>query len=329
MSAIVNIEGVGEVKTELAHIPCKDIRENIIMLRPVDRENIQYIELAESVKKNGVFTPISVRKIPDPENPANYLYGIVDGLQRWTAAKDAGRETIPAQVIQIADGDVLEAQILANIHKVETKPHQYSQALRQFLGMNPTITYRELASRLSQSEAWLGQRLSLGLLHKDIATLVDEGKIGLANAYSLTALPQDVQTQYVERAMTENSQLFSPSMKKIAQEIRSAKRQGREVEHKFSPTQRLQKVSEIEDQMKVPTIVKQLLINNNITDPVEAAKMALSWVLHLDPVSIAADKAKWDIAQAEKEKAKAKRQEEREAKKAEEAKLAATGIKTE
>lgn len=326
MSSPIKIEGVGAAPTRLAHIPCKDIRENLVMLRPVDRENPEFIMLQDSVKKNGVITPISVREIPDPGDQSKTLYGLVDGLQRWTSAKDAGHETIPAHVITVADGDVLEAQILANIHKVETRPVEYSKALKTYLGSNFTMTLRELANRLSQSESWVSQRLSLTNLGDDVAELVNEGKIGLANAYSMTQLPKDVQSQHIERAMTENSQVFAPSMKKLAQEIRTAKRQGRDVEHKFSPQIRLQKVSEITDEQKNPVLVKSLLMNSNITDPLEAAKLALAWVLHIDPVSIAADQAKWDARQAEQEVNKEKRKAERQAKKQAEAEAAQNGV---
>lgn len=325
-ASMVKIEGVADPKTRLAYIPVKDIRENRIRLRGVDRENEQFISTAASIKQNGVLTPISVREIPDPDNPNGILYGLVDGLQRWTGAKDAGLETIPAHVINIADGQVLEAQILANVHKVETRPAEYSAALEHYIGSNPTMTYRELANRLNKSETWLSQRLSLNNLDPDIATLVDEGKIVVSNAYALTSLPPEVQKTYAERAMTESTVLFAPSMKKVAQEIRKAQREGREVKHEFEPHPHLQKVADIVAESKDPTFVKSLLVNSNITDPLEAAKLALSWVVHLDPVSVAKGKADWEAKQAENNAAKEQRKKDREAKKAAEAAAAAANI---
>lgn len=322
MSGPIKIDGVSDQPTELKHIPVANIRENVSMLRPVDRENEQYILLAESVKNmGGVLTPISVREIPNPDpNSTEQLYGIVDGLQRWTACKDAGIKTIPAQVTRLADADVEEAQILANIHKVETKPAQYSKALLRMLSRNPTLTQAELAARLSQSPAWLKARLSLNDLDDKIAQLVDEGKIKLSNAYPLTILPKEEQVKYVERAMTEDTQTFAAAVRNINAEIRKARAQGREAVHTFQPQPRLQKVNDIKEQLANLTIVKAIIMNSGTTDVLEAARLTLEWVLHLDANTVAADKAKWEAKQKEAEELRIKRKAERDAKKAEEAK---------
>jgi hypothetical protein len=52
----------------------------------------------------------------------------------------------------------------------------------------------------------------------------------------------------------------------------------------------------------------------------------LSWVLHLDPVSVAADQAKWEADKAQKAEAAEKRKVEKEKKKSEAAANIAAAI---
>ena len=96
-------------------IPLAKIRENPVALRNVDRQNEAYIGLVDSVKKVGILNAIVVREIKNPADPKEELYGLVDGLQRFSAAKDAGLELVPATIQPLEEGQILEAQLIANV----------------------------------------------------------------------------------------------------------------------------------------------------------------------------------------------------------------------
>ena len=51
-------------------------------------------ELAESIRQNGIITPITVRKVDD-------RYQIIAGERRWRASRMAGLEDIPAYVLEV------------------------------------------------------------------------------------------------------------------------------------------------------------------------------------------------------------------------------------
>src|SRR4051812_12468570 len=102
------------------------IRENAQALRPVDKTTLEYKELVDSIVKHGVMNPISVREVKDP-NTGAIFYGLVDGLHRYNGAMDAGLTEINAQVGDVDEANLLEAQIIGNLHKVETKAIQFSK----------------------------------------------------------------------------------------------------------------------------------------------------------------------------------------------------------
>ena len=186
---------------KLATIKISEIRENPVALRTVNRQSEDYLGLVASIEQKGFMGAISVRPQKDAESGEEY-YELIDGLHRFSAAKDAGISEINVDIIPLSDDLVLEAQILANIHKIETKPAEYTQQLKRILARNPLMTEAELAMKLGKSSSWIQQRLSLTKIeNEEIISLVNEGKIGLANAYALAKLPIEEQTQFVDRAI--------------------------------------------------------------------------------------------------------------------------------
>ena len=104
-------------------IPMSEVRENPVALRAVNRESESYIGLRDSIRAVGILNAISVRlreENVDGENKT--FYELIDGLHRYTCALDVGLTEIPVQIISLDNAQTLEAQIMANIHKVETKP---------------------------------------------------------------------------------------------------------------------------------------------------------------------------------------------------------------
>lgn len=320
-------------QTELKYVDLKDIRESAVALRTVDRESEQYRGLVDSIRKDGVLNPIVVREIVEPDTGAK-VYGLVDGLHRFTASQDAGKQMIPAHVTSMEEGKILEAQILANIHKVDTKPVEYSKQLVRILAQNPLMTEAELAEALSKTPSWLRERLGLIKLADGIQSLVDEGKINLSNAYVLAKLPVEEQAAFVDRALTMQPQEFVPTVNGRVKELRDAKRQGRAAAPaEFVAVARQRKFSEVRDEHNNPTIAKVLVETVKPKTLDEAFALGVAWTLNMDPLSIEADKKKDEAAKRaakeEKEKRKAEREEkERQAAAAKQATLSeALGVK--
>jgi ParB/RepB/Spo0J family partition protein len=316
---------MAETNGDLRHIPLSQIRQSPIALRDVDKTSEKYKEMAGSIRNNGILNPISVREIAG--DGGIQLYGVIDGLHRFEGAKDAGLETIPAYIKNMNDAEVEEAQILANIHRVETKPVEYSRQLQKILTRNPTLTMSELASRLSKSTTWLSERLNLTNLSKQLGDLVDEGKIGLANAYALAKLPPEIQVDYAERAMTLPPSEFVPQVTKHVKEIRDAKRQGRNPNPQFEPQAHLRKVSILKDELQHAQAARALCAS--LKTPTEGFEMALKWVLNLDPHSVEEQRQRWEKRRQEEAEAKKKRELERQQKKEQEAREQQEKLQTE
>lgn len=303
---------------KLCVVKISEIVENPVALRNVNRESEDYLGLVDSIKTKGFFGAITVRQ---KEIDGDISYELIDGLHRFTASKDAGIEEINVDIVDLDDDQVLEAQIMANIHKIETKPMEYSQQLLRILTRNPLMTEAELANKLAKSSAWVRDRLSLNRIDNEkIIALVDEGRINLSNAYALAKLPAEEMANFVDSAITQSPDEFVPKCAERMREIRSANRKGRDAKPvEFTPVAFLQKTKDIKEELEKGAIARVLIDSTGATTAEEGFKLCNQWILHLDPESIAVQEAKWNEQQELKKKKKAERDAKRKADKAEKA----------
>lgn len=314
-------------KNDLRHLPLTQVRPGEAALRSVNKESEDYHELVESVRQVGIINPISVREVRDAAT-GKTVYGLIDGLHRYTSAIDAGLDSIPAHIMEADEARSLEIQIIGNLHVVETRAADYSKQLERLLRLNPTMTVEELAKKLGKSKTWLTERLNLTKLTDDIQALVNDSTINITNAYHLAKLPQDEQINFADRAMTMTPSEFVPTVSARNKELRDAKRQGRLAAgpKQFEPPVYLQKLAELKQELRELNNGRGLINQFTIKDPLEAWKYAISWVLHLDPISVDVSRTKEEERKKINDEAKAKKKAERKVKEAKEAASIAAGL---
>ncbi len=303
----------GEKAREVKFLPLSRIRTNPVALRNVELDSEKFLSMIETVKRVGILNAVNVREIsnPDPLDPEP-LYGLIDGLHRFTCAQQCGLQSIPAQIVTMSDADVLEAQIIANIAVVETKPVQYAQQLLRMIASNPALVAAEVAARLGQSTTWLNNRLGLDHLTEEIQKIVDNGDIVVSNAFALSKLPQEIQCDYVERAMTQPSGEFVAVAQKAKKDYDAAKRAGLDPNRDtFSHLPKLQKLATLKDEISRPTVGPALVAKLGIESPAAAFDLAVKWVMSSDQDSIAAQRAAHEqrlkLAKDKRDAAKAER----------------------
>ena len=313
-------------KPDLRVIDIKSIRENPVALRTVQRESEIFIGLIDSIRSVGIMNPINVREQKeDVDGKITKFFELIDGLHRYAASCDAGLSEIPVQVMSLNDAQALEAQIIGNIHRVETRPIEYTQQLRRMFAANPTLTLAEMGVKIAKSPTWVSQRLNLLKLDKAVQDLVDAGKITVSNAVLLAKLPPEEQLNYVDQSIVMGSDEFVPLVQARAKELRDAARQGRSAEPAtFVPLPRLQKMSALKAEFENPTAGPALCKKLKLRTAADGFALGIAYVLSLDPVNVEVRTAADAEKKAALADAKKKRAADRAKKKAEDAaKLAA------
>ncbi len=116
------------------------------------------LELAESIKAQGVMQPILVR--PSSEGG----YEIIAGERRWRAARMAGLATVPVLVRDIPDQQALAAALIENIQREDLNPLEEAQGIQRLIKefglthQNDRRNAGPLARRSFQSAAPAGAR---------------------------------------------------------------------------------------------------------------------------------------------------------------------------
>ena len=325
------INQAAALATEVKMVPLVDIVKSEVALRDVQRQTESYQLLVNSIKSRGVLNSILVRKLELPGGITRY--SLIDGLQRFNAAGDAGITHIPARIVEMDDAEVLEAQIITNMNRVLTRPADLSKHLLRILMRNPFMTLDQLAERVCQSRTWIEQRLSLNKLLPDIQKLVNEEKIHLTNAYALSKIPAEEQAEHVQASMEESPKTFVPRMKDRVKAIKDAKHSGKDAgKAEFQPAMHVQKVGILKDEYKAliegegESQIKVLIAKNKITDPVDAAKVAVAWVLSYDEESKAKQIERHRVMEEQRKEKSARLREEKERLKSEESAQKAADI---
>lgn len=279
----------------LLRVPIELINEPKVGLRGAKVEDERFVGLMESIKLVGILEPILVKEAPDN---GTMRYEIINGLQRYTAAKMCGTvKEIPVHVQNMADQAILSAQIMANIHRIETKPMEYTNQLKRILELNPMMTRAELATDLGKSVKWVDDRLSLGDLIPQIQELVAEGKVVVSNAYIIAKLDQEDQVHFVDKAITLGPGELRTLVDGYKKQVAAARKKGEDkTKVGFQPQPTLRKLSDLKEELENH---KFSSILTKTKDQFNGFNQAIEWVLQMDPESVELQKADHEKRQAD------------------------------
>ncbi len=292
----------GKAPDRVGIIPIGKIRQNEVALRGVAKDEEGYLNLVDSVKKRGILVPIVVREFENPQKPGEMLYGLIDGLQRYNASLDAGLKEIPAKITDMEQAEVEESQIVANAQRIETKPAEYADAIDRLLQRNPTMTVIELAGKLSKSTGWIYKMLGMAKkLHEDLKPLVNEHRIGLANAIEIAKLPEEEQIEWSEKAQTMEPGEFAANVAQRMKTIKEARRKGqKEGPTAFQPVPHGRKWAEVKAEFLTKALRDQLITRHNAKTAQDGWDLAIAWASNMDPDSQVQQQQEHEAEQARK-----------------------------
>jgi len=101
-------------------------------------------ELAESIKEQGVLSPIIVM-------PRGNKYEIIAGERRYKAAIEAGLKEIPALIKKVSNGEAQIISLVENIQREDLNDVDRASALRE-LKANLKLTWEKIAGKLGLSK---------------------------------------------------------------------------------------------------------------------------------------------------------------------------------
>ena len=117
--------------------------------------------LADSIRLNGVLQPILVRKASLTDHaPPEKPYELIAGERRLRASKLAGKETIPAVVMDASTRQSAVYAILENIQRRDLNLFEEARALKTLI-VEWGVTQEEAACKLGLSQPTIANKLRL------------------------------------------------------------------------------------------------------------------------------------------------------------------------
>ncbi len=188
LGALLTDENSSIDSDSITELKIMDIEPN----REQPRKNFDdesLIELADSIKQNGVITPILVQE------SENGYYSIIAGERRWRAAKKAGLKTIPAIVKNYDELKLYEISLIENLQRQDLSPVEEAMGYKKLMD-DHNLTQEEVSIKVSKSRSSVANSLRLLNLPEKVLNALEEGKISVGHAKVLLSV-DDVKKQEV------------------------------------------------------------------------------------------------------------------------------------
>jgi len=148
-------------------------------------------ELADSIKKHGVLSPILVREIGLDK------FEVIAGERRVRASKIAGLKTIPSLVNQKEDQEALEAALIENLQREDLNPVEeargYDRLKREF-----DLTQDEIAKATGKARSTIANSMRILSLSSKILDMISQGVLEKGHAKILSGLETTKAEQLAE-----------------------------------------------------------------------------------------------------------------------------------
>ncbi|MDG6995475.1 MAG: ParB/RepB/Spo0J family partition protein [Nitrososphaerota archaeon] len=132
-------------------------------------------ELALSIMKNGLLSPIVVRQTDD------LFFEVVAGNRRLEACKRLDIKMIPCYVAEFDDKEAYEASLVENVQRKTLNPLEEAKAFKKYVDDLGYGSESDLARQIGKSPSYVSRRISLlKLPEKTQEQILRSAKVGMA-----------------------------------------------------------------------------------------------------------------------------------------------------
>jgi len=154
--------------------------------RDMHKETLE--ELADSIRTQGVLSPISVR--PIASGGGAQRYEIIAGERRWRASQLVGLDEIPVVIRNVDDEGAAAIALIENLQREDLNPLEEAEGLKRLID-EFTLTHQEAATAVGKSRAAVSNLLRLLDLAPQVLQLLASGELDMGHARAILGLSGD------------------------------------------------------------------------------------------------------------------------------------------
>ncbi len=240
----MNLSSISEIKL-------KEIEVNPFQPR-TEFDEQALLELADSIKLQGLIQPITVRRVNA------HAYQLISGERRLRASKIAGLTQIPAYVRQANDQQMLEMALIENIQRENLNAIEVALSFQRMID-EVGLKQEELGDRVSKNRSTVTNYLRLLKLPPDIQASIRDGQITMGHAKAIVNIMDPVAQLYIHKQIIQQGL----SVRKVEEMVRELQRSTPKKEGK-KPEELSFQVKKIQDDLasKFGTMVKIKMAND-------------------------------------------------------------------
>ncbi len=170
-------QGTATLTTSISSIKIADIEPNPYQPRKdFDQEALE--ELAQSIRKQGVITPVTVRRMVGGK------YQLIAGERRYRAAQMAGLDEMPAYVRVATDSQVMEMALVENIQRENLNAMEVALSYSALIE-ECRLTHEQLSERVGKNRSTITNYLRLLNLPAETQLALSNDQITMGHARAL------------------------------------------------------------------------------------------------------------------------------------------------
>ena len=166
-----------DVTAAISMVPSSDIEANPFQPRK-DFDDTALQELSQSIREQGVITPITVRRMPDGK------YQLIAGERRLRASQLAGLTELPPYIRVATDGQMMEMALVENIQRENLNAMEIALSYNALIE-ECQLTHEQLSQRVGKDRSTITNYLRLLNLPAETQLALSSGQISMAHARAL------------------------------------------------------------------------------------------------------------------------------------------------
>lgn len=166
-----------DVTAAISMVAISDIETNPFQPRK-EFDEAALNELAQSIREQGVITPITVRRMPDGK------YQLIAGERRFRASQLAGLTELPAYIRVATDGQMMEMALVENIQRENLNAMEIALSYNALIE-ECRLTHEQLSQRVGKERSTITNYLRLLNLPAETQLALSSGQISMAHARAI------------------------------------------------------------------------------------------------------------------------------------------------
>jgi ParB family chromosome partitioning protein len=186
-----------QTATEYRNLPLNVLIESTTNPRRIF-EDEALKELAESIRVQGVLSPLLVRPVTEQS------FEIVAGARRYRAAQMAEAATVPVRIVNLTDAEAMEAALIENLQRRDVHPLEEAQGFHALLNLEePKYSVEQIAAKVGKLPTYVATRARLTQLAPPAVEAFYAEEIGVGHALLLAKLQPTQQEQALANCFRE------------------------------------------------------------------------------------------------------------------------------